>query len=188
MAVTGYNPPMPQYIAFLRGINLGKRRLKMDRLKALFEELPLADVSTFIASGNVVFSSGGRDSAALERKIEKHLEAALGYDVDTFVRTAGELAEVVAFSGGDAAADGEGVYVSFFREPLGAAQVRQLAAVVTPTDRFVVRGRELYWLCRTRMSESTVWASPAMKAVGLPKTNTMRNLTTLRKLAAKLDG
>jgi uncharacterized protein (DUF1697 family) len=176
---------MPRYVAFLRGINLGKRRLKMDRLKELFEELEFADVSTFIASGNVLFSSGGRNAAALERKIEKHLETSLGYDVETFVRTPQELAEVVAFSDGGAADDGDGVYVSFFREPMPGEQARKLAAIVTETDRFVVRGRELFWLCRIKMSESTVWALPAMKAVGLPKSSTMRNLTTLRKLAAK---
>jgi len=178
---------MPRYVAFLRGINLGKRRLKMDRLKALFEELEFGEVATFIASGNVLFSSGGRSAATLERKIEKHLEASLGYDVETFVRTPLELAEVVAFSNAGKADDGDGVYVSFFRDPLPSAQARKLAAIVTETDRFVVRGREVYWLCRTKMSESTVWALPAMKAVRLPKSSTMRNLTTLRKLAAKFE-
>ena len=52
---------MPQYIAFLRGINVGGHRVKMDRLRELFEELSLRDVSTIISSGNVIFSahSGG---------------------------------------------------------------------------------------------------------------------------------
>jgi uncharacterized protein (DUF1697 family) len=48
---------MQRYIAFLRGINLGKRRLPMSQLKALFEELGFDDVETFIAGGNIVFSS-----------------------------------------------------------------------------------------------------------------------------------
>ena len=48
---------MQRYIAFLRGMNLGKRRLPMSRLKELFEELGFNDVETFIASGNVLFSS-----------------------------------------------------------------------------------------------------------------------------------
>ena len=173
---------MPRYVALLRGINLGKRRLKMDRLKELFEQLEFGEVSTFIASGNVLYSSGGRSAATLERKIEKHLEAS--EEVTDLGR---ELAEVVAFSNAGKADDGDGVYVSFFRDPLPAAQARRLEAVVTETDRFVVRGREVFWLCRTKLSESTVWTLPAMKAVGLPKSSTMRNLTTLRKLAAKFE-
>lgn len=154
----------------------------MDRLKELFEELRFADVSTFIASGNVLFGSASRDLAALDRKIERHLQAALGYEVDTFVRTAAELTEVVAHAAGSV---GENVYVSFFREPLGPERTRRLAACETATDRFVVRGNELFWLCRTKLSESAVWASPAVQAVGLPSTSTTRNLTTLRKLSER---
>ena len=85
-----------RYVAFLRGINLGKRRVAMTRLKALFEELGYGDVATFIASGNVVFSSPSRDAAALETEIASHLEATLGYDVDTFVRTSAEVIKITA--------------------------------------------------------------------------------------------
>ena len=50
---------MQRYIAFLRGINLGKRRLPMSQLRDLFEELGFDDVDTFIASGNIVFFEHG---------------------------------------------------------------------------------------------------------------------------------
>lgn len=56
-------------------------------LKARFEELGLAEVATFIASGNVLFSSRERDPSRLESRIAGHLETSLGYPVDTFVRT-----------------------------------------------------------------------------------------------------
>ena len=69
---------MQRYIAFLRGINLGKRRLPMSQLKALFEELGFDDVETFIASGNIVFSSKVTNTSRLESQIAKHLEASLG--------------------------------------------------------------------------------------------------------------
>ena len=48
---------MPRYVAFLRGINLGKRRPPMSELKRLFEELGFTNVATFIASGNVLFET-----------------------------------------------------------------------------------------------------------------------------------
>ncbi|MSU22989.1 MAG: DUF1697 domain-containing protein [Opitutus sp.] len=78
---------MPHYIAFLRGINFGNRRIKMDDLRARFEEMKFADVTTFIASGNVIFTSKQKDSRKLERQIQDHLHQSLGYGVDTFVRT-----------------------------------------------------------------------------------------------------
>ena len=83
-----------RYIAFLRGINLGGHNVKMDRLRVLFEELGLGDVTTFIASGNVIFDSDERDADTLADRIEAHLAQALGYDVPTFLRTDVELARV----------------------------------------------------------------------------------------------
>src|SRR5262245_62250290 len=81
-------------VAFLRGINVGGHVVKMDALKKPFEALGFTGVETFIASGNVIFESRSAPTAALERKIEAKLEAALGYEVRTFLRSAEEVAAV----------------------------------------------------------------------------------------------
>jgi uncharacterized protein (DUF1697 family) len=178
---------MPHYIAFLRGINLGRRRLKMDHLAGLFAELKFTQVETFIASGNVIFSSKIADDAKLARQIAAHLEASLGYDVDTFVRTRAEVAGIAAFRGfPDADLDDPAntVHAGFMSAPLSPAQQRALEACRSEVDEFRVVGREYYWLCRRINShESKIWASKELKAVGLPSSS-MRNLTTLRKLAS----
>ncbi|HYD85152.1 MAG TPA: DUF1697 domain-containing protein, partial [Opitutus sp.] len=85
---------MPHYVAFLAGINLGNRRLKMDALRAHFEALKFRNVATFIASGNVIFDSSARDAAKLETQIERHLAKTLGYEVATFLRTREEVAAI----------------------------------------------------------------------------------------------
>ena len=85
---------MQRYIAFLRGINLGRRRLPMSRLKAHFQELGFAQVETFIASGNVLFTSPQTKRRQLEAGIARHLQKSLGYAVDTFVRSAEEVAAI----------------------------------------------------------------------------------------------
>jgi uncharacterized protein (DUF1697 family) len=177
---------MPQYVAFLRGINLGKRRPKMEDLRALFEQLKFTDVSTFIASGNVIFDAKAKDAAKLEQEIQRHLKAALGYEVDTFLRTRAELAGVAtyqAFPVAEMTAAGHSAYVTFLREPLAKDAGPKLRSCHTAVDEFHVNGRELYWLCRVRSSDSEVWTSPVIKTV-LPKTMTMRNMTTIRKMAA----
>lgn len=177
---------MPHYVSFLRGINLGRRRLKMDALRARFEELDFANVETFIASGNVIFKSPAKNAAQLTGKIEAHLARTLGYNVDTFLRTRAEVAAVAAFQPfpqADLEAPENSVYCSFLKEPLSAAQARGLRACRTAVDDFCVEGREFYWLCRIRSTESKVWASPAMRALKLPSSSA-RNLTTVRKLAA----
>ena len=176
---------MPHYVAFLRGINLGNRRLKMDALRAHFVALGLSDVSTFIASGNVLFSSRSADGRKLAQKIQGHLHKALGYEVDAFVRTRAEVAAIAAhrpFIDSDLAHPAHTVHVAFLSEPLSAAQAKGLVACRTEVDGLSVNGREFYWLCRIKSHESTVWAQTALRALKLPSSS-MRSLTTIRKLA-----
>src|SRR5512141_1995213 len=88
---------MPKYVAFLRAINVGSHTVKMDQLRSLFEALKFANVETFIASGNVIFDVKTTNTQSLERKIEKHLEQSLGYEVVTFVRSIPELQEIANY-------------------------------------------------------------------------------------------
>jgi uncharacterized protein (DUF1697 family) len=176
---------MQRYVALLRGMNLGNRRLPMSRLKELFEELGFERVETFIASGNVVFSTRSGDAARLEARIAKHLETSLGYGVDTFVRTTGEIA---ALGRGkvfvEEGKEGITVHVGFFQQELSPEVARRFAAVRTKEDEIVLRGREYFWLCRVRTPDSKIWSLPETRALRLP-TSTMRNISSIRKLIAK---
>jgi uncharacterized protein (DUF1697 family) len=179
---------MQRYVAFLRGMNLGKRRLPMSRLKELFEELGFGEVETFIASGNVLFSVKATNDSLLESRIAKHLEAALGYAVDTFVRTENEVAAIGAAKVfPEDGCEGITVHVGLLHKKLPAEIALKFTAVRTEADEFRVIDREYYWLCRIRTHESKVWTLPEIKALRLP-TSTMRNLTSIRKLVAKHIG
>lgn len=176
---------MVKYVAFLRGINLGNRRPPMSRLKELFEELKFKHVATFIASGNVLFSSAAKDAGRLEARISKHLQSSLGYQVDTFVRTAEEVvkaAEAKAFKDQDR--EGVTIHIGFLQRPFSPDVAKKLESIRTGDDEFRVLGREFYWLCRIRTSDSIVWKLPEVKALKLP-TMTLRNRTSVRKLIAK---
>jgi uncharacterized protein (DUF1697 family) len=176
---------MQRHIAFLRGINLGKRRPPMSRLKALFEDLGFESVETFIASGNVVFSTKVADTAKLEARIAKHLEKSLGYSVDTFVRTSEEVAALGrAKIFGEDGREGITIHVGFFQRALSPDIARKFAAVRTKEDEIVLGDREYFWLCRVRTPDSKVWALPETRALRLP-TSTMRNISSIRKLIAK---
>ena len=172
---------MARYVAFLRAINVGGRYVKMEVLKRLFEEMGLADVSTFIASGNVIFETRARDAAALERKIEAGLKKGLGYEVATFLRTPRELAATVAHEPFPDAPEVE-TYVAFLREPPSDAAREKLLGFRSESDDFDVHGREVYWLPNARLSESKFSGGTLEKALRMPAT--MRNMTTVSRLAA----
>jgi uncharacterized protein (DUF1697 family) len=157
----------------------------MDRLRAIFEELPFKNVETFIASGNVLFDSTARDIGALERKIEKHLEAKLGIEVGTYLRALDELPGVASnHPFGDAKSKGHTLSVGFFRDPLPDDLLLRLKAISTDYDDFHVHDREVYWHCRGNMSDSVLWKGALKKLLGAD--NTFRNVTTVQRLAAKL--
>jgi len=178
---------MPRYIAFLRGINVGGHRVKMDRLGGLFEDLGFTDVETFIASGNVIFTSSSRAVDALKGKIERHLEGELGYEVATFIRTPAELKAVCAVGGTfvESEADASSsIYVMFFHSQAGKELKARINVLGSEMDEFTFSGRELFWRVRGKISESPLFGTGIEKALrGAP--NTSRNITTLRKLVAK---
>jgi len=178
--------PMQRYIAFLRAINVGGHNVKMSQLRELFAAIECANVETFIASGNVIFESPGTNVPALERQIERHLLQSLGYAVATFIRTSAELAAVARyqpFAPAELAAEGNSLYVAFLPAPPAAAAEQKLSTFRTTVDDFHVHEREVYWLRRKKLSESTFSGALLEKTLGLPAT--MRNITTVKKLAAK---
>ncbi|WP_371482022.1 DUF1697 domain-containing protein [Kitasatospora sp. NBC_00315] len=108
------------YIAFLRAVNVGGHTVKMERLRELFTELGLSGVRSYIQSGNVFFRTDETDRAALTRRIEEHLAAALGYPVPAMLRTVEEVESLLAaepFAGFEAGPDVRLVLV-FLSEPL----------------------------------------------------------------------
>jgi uncharacterized protein (DUF1697 family) len=176
---------MHRQIAFLRAINIGGHVVKMERLRAIFESLGLKEVETFIASGNVVFTTKRGRPEALERKIEATLAKELGYEVKTFVRTNAELAEIAEYqpfkSGRETPATR--LFVGFLAsEPSGEARGKLLAAA-GDADEFHIHVRELYWRCHVPSSESKFSGALLEKTLGM--LTTIRNSNTVKRLVAK---
>ncbi|MEW4452530.1 DUF1697 domain-containing protein [Bremerella sp. JC817] len=176
---------LSQYVAFMRGLNLGRRRLSMDQLRGYFEELGYDAVETYIASGNVIFQTAKKSDAKLASEIADHLQHSLGYEVDTFVRTAAEVRQIASAEiFPQQSEDGWSMHVSFLAKALAPKTVKALETIETDEDLFRVVGREIFWLRYGKMSDSEVWNLPEMKALKLPS-STMRNMNTVRKLSAK---
>jgi uncharacterized protein (DUF1697 family) len=178
-----------RYAAFLRAINVGGRNVTMDRLREAFAGLPgtpVRDVETFIASGNVVFTmdtASAKDIAALERRIAGQLRDALGYEVATFVRAVAALETMARATHFPDAADGHAVHVGFLHDALAPDAAARIVALGDAINSFVVDGRELWWWSKGRISDSGIDGGRMERALGMPMT--MRNVNTVRRLAAK---
>lgn len=77
---------MRRYVAFLRGINVGGRKIiKMEELNRIFNTAGYTGVRTLIQSGNVVFNAQADDIPLLKQEVEKLLSGDLGFDVGVFL-------------------------------------------------------------------------------------------------------
>lgn len=172
------------HAAFLRGINLGRRRVTGEQLCAPLLELGFREVATYLASGNVAFATD--DTTDLEARIEAALEAALGFPVDTFVRTAAEVADITRrrpFPEAVVAASTGTPQVTFLREAPGPAAIVAALAHATADDPLLVIGREWYWLPARGISGSALDVKAIEALLGR---GTTRTLTTVTRFHAKL--
>lgn len=163
---------MTSFVALLRGVNLGKRQLKMADLKRLADDLGLRNARTFIASGNLLF-----DSAESEKALKKRLEAALhehmSAKVGVMVRTASELS-AAAKANPFADQPGNRVACFFLDDPVPVGALDEAKNVAD--ERMALGVREIYVHYPSGQGQSKLRIPAAADG-------TARNMNTVSKLA-----
>lgn len=131
----------------LRGINLGgHHKIKMDDLRALYESLKFEDVRTYVQSGNVIFRSKEKGTAALAKKIEDAIERKFGFRAPVILRTADEMRKAMAANpfGGRCKTDPSKVLVTFLDAEFSAEARAALDRFKDYPEELRALGRELY--------------------------------------------
>ncbi len=134
-------------ISMLRGINVsGQKKVPMNELKALYEELKFKNVTTYIQSGNVVFSSDASDEKVLSKKIEEKIIKHFGFEVPVIIRTPKEMQSAIRNNPflKEKNVDSERMYVTFLEEVPAKDKLEMLSAIQFPHDRFIVKGKEIF--------------------------------------------
>ena len=176
---------MERYVAFLRGMNLGTRRIKNDELRAEFETLGFEDVATFRASGNVIFGASRQSEGALTKTIEHGLGDALGYEVPVFLRSCAEVTATAAqkpFPGKEVEASKGKLQVTMLAKKPSAAMRKKVLALSSDEDLLAIEARELFWLPSGGTLESELDHKSIAKALGQ---GTQRTMGTLEQIAVK---
>ena len=181
---------MPSHVALLRGINVGGRnRVSMDALEGIVSALGHSEVSTYIQSGNVLFTSANEDSAALSSGLEQAIAQELEIAPQVVVLSRAELAEAIAANPYAAEPNPKYVHAVFHRRTLGpdrvaeAAAAEERAAAQGSADRAHVAGRTLYLHTPEGIGRSDL-ATRLTRPSGARRTDagTARNLATVMKL------
>jgi len=177
---------MPRDVAFLRGMNLGGRRITNVDLRAAFEELDLTGVETFRASGNVVFDGpDGVEGPDLSARIEAGLADALGYEVPVFLRSCRQVAAIAGrepFDRAEVEASSGKLQVALLPDPPGKLLRKEALRMATDEDRLAIQGTELFWLPSGGLRESDLDLKALESELG---PWTMRTMGTIEQIAAK---
>jgi uncharacterized protein (DUF1697 family) len=162
--------------ALLRGINLGKRQVKMADLRAAVEGLGHTDVETYLQSGNVVYTPARHPTAELAAG----LSTALGIRIEVVLRTGKELAKVVA-ANPYPVDDPTRVVVTFLAERRPKKALDGVDQAACAPDEFTFTGRELYLKLPNGQARSKLMEALAKQDLGT--TATTRNWRTVTALA-----
>jgi len=170
-------------ISMLRGVNLGRHhRIKMDRLRVLYESLGLRDPQTYIQSGNIIFRTDERNLVTLSKRIESAIERSFGFRPDVILRTAADLRGVIARNpfAQRRGIDPSKLLVTFLANAPEAKARDEVLRIKTDPEKLRIRGRELYTYFPNGM------ARPKLSWAAIEKTlktsGTGRNWNSVKKL------
>jgi uncharacterized protein (DUF1697 family) len=170
-------PAVSGYVALLRAVNVGGTGIiRMADLKALCEAIGFRDVTTLLQSGNVAFRAKGTD-AGIAKKLADAIEKSHGFRPAVMVRTADEIAAVMAANPfkAEEKSDPAHLIVSFAGDAPSSGAAERVAAMF-------LSGRELYIHYATGQGTSKVTNTVIERALGVPAT--ARNWNTIGKLLA----
>jgi uncharacterized protein (DUF1697 family) len=176
---------MPTYVAFLRAINLGAKRVfpKGD-IRRVVEEAGFTDVETHINTGNVRLSTPMRSRVRIEAALEKAFAADRGFEVPTMVFTTAEVA-AIARQARELSDERPGLarhYVYLMKDELPDETVARIASLASVAGEVVVRGRAAHALLGPGYQTGSVDPLNAAKLLGVA---TNRNLNVITAIAAK---
>lgn len=176
---------MPEsYVALLRGINAGaKNRIRMPDLEALLDQIGYRDVSTYVQSGNAIFTPPAiSEHVSLEADIERAIAIDLGLQVPVVVRSASEMRRIVAanpFAGDEP--DPTKLHIAFLKHPCPEFSF----TIPESADRFHVTEREIHFHHPNSVSGAKItslWFERKLKTV-----LTARNWRTVCTLSERMS-
>jgi uncharacterized protein (DUF1697 family) len=176
---------MPRFVALFRGINVGKaKRIAMADLRELLEGLGYGGVKTLLNSGNAVFDGPAGSASKHALRIRAAVLSGLGVDALVIVKSAEEIAAVVAGNKiGAVATDPSRLIVALTVDAKALAALGALARTGWGAEKVHVGTHAAYVWCPNGILESK--AAPALLK-GLAESGTTRNWATIEKIDALL--
>jgi len=173
---------MPRYVALLRSVNVaGHGRIAMKELTAAFDSLGYSQVSTYIQTGNVIFTTPGTSAPRLAAAIEQGLARAFGSSPAVILRTVPEFLQVGSSSPyATQGADPARHHVTFLAEAPSPGRLQAFTLPRSGRDELVIDGREIYVHTPDGYANTKLTGTFLERHLGV--VTTTRNWNTVTKL------
>lgn len=179
---------MKTYISLLRGINVsGKNLIKMEALRAMYENLGFSDVATYVQSGNVVFRTGEAAFETIAEQINHQIKKKFGFDVPVLVMDPGRLKQIVASNpfAGNQEKDPIFMHVTFLASAPDLRGFSKLSAKLVAGEELCIKENAVYLYCpfgygRTKLNNTNIESA-------LKTSATTRNWKTTAELLRMAD-
>lgn len=178
-----------KYCAFLRGINVNGRKMKMSDLSDLFVSLGFSEVSTVLATGNILFTAPeSRTKQELKRMIESELSRQLHDEAHVFIRGKKELATIHSDAQSIPVPKNCHNYLILFDEKSLRAELSQLfhSLMPRPPEQFLIKGNEAFWIVPKGSTLSSAFGSEILGSKKYKSQLTSRNINTIEKVHKRL--
>jgi uncharacterized protein (DUF1697 family) len=175
---------MARFVAFLRAVNVGKRKYPMAELREVLTDAGFEEVETHIQTGNVLFGTSLRSRAKVIAALEKAMREDRGFEVPVVLLTPQELSELYDeacdFGGGKKL---QGHYISLLAEPPSKRAAKALEARSDGGEEIRVGERAVHLMLTSKpFHEAKTGNAEVEKELGVATT---RNLTVITKLTEK---
>ncbi len=175
---------MTRYIALLRGINVGGHaKVSMDDLRQVFSHVGYTGVTTYLQSGNVLFTTPSPNPAQLTSDIEQAIARALALSTTVLLRSSEELTTVTQanpfLSRG---IDPTRLHVTFLRELPLPTHIAQIQPPASTPDEYIPIGQEIYLHCPYGYGNTKLHTGFFERQLQIPATT--RTWNTILKLHA----
>jgi uncharacterized protein (DUF1697 family) len=169
----------------LRGINVGGKKVEMEKLRSGYISLGLQNVRSYIQSGNVVFESSNHNIPELTSSIEKKIKSSWGFDVAVFIRNDNEIRRIVE-NNPFGKRDQSKLHVTFLRKEPQQFPFDEIGKVKTKSEDVSFSSKEIYLFCPNGYGNTKL--SNAFFERKLKTLATTRNWNTVNTLLSMVSG
>jgi uncharacterized protein (DUF1697 family) len=175
---------MPEFVVFLRAVNVGKRKLTMAKAREALSQSGFADVESHIQTGNFLLGTTMRSAAKVEAAVSECLGAHAGFDIVSMARTRRQVRALVEeVDGIPAVWEGSSRYVSFLADTPTATARTRLEDWEEGRERAFVLGKHVLLEIGGPFHEAKLGNALLEKIAGVD--GTARNMTVVRAIAEK---